>query len=142
EKVDKRERLVFRGKTTCGECHYYEQKEGQTKPTAIVPPQVPQIWFKNAKFDHNAHRAVNCQSCHADADALNADGKENANASTVAADVLIPGIGTCVECHAPPKGTGGVLTQGGARYDCAECHLYHRGEADERHYLQGAAAKA
>jgi predicted CXXCH cytochrome family protein len=141
KKVNQQERVAFWGKTTCGECHHYESKEGQIVPTAIVPPQVPAIWFVHAKFDHKAHRAVDCRNCHANAYALNADDSPNHEASEHAADVLVPGIETCVNCHAPAKGTGGVLTRGSARYECVECHLYHRGESDTRHYLLGAAAK-
>ena len=54
---------------------------------------------------------------------LAADGSPNAEASRTKDDVMLPGIGTCVECHAPLS-----HERGGARFDCAECHRYHNGD--------------
>jgi hypothetical protein len=113
EKVAEAERKLL-SNNTCLECH--ERQEDR-----IVPPQIPTIWFEHAVFDHAAHRAVDCCSCHADA-----------RASIKAS---IPNKEKCVECHAPPGQSGGVLL-GGARFDCVECHRYHNGDRP----LQGLGA--
>ena len=54
---------------------------------------------------HGVHRALTCVECHA-----------KASKSTDTADVLLPEIRVCRECH---------RTDGGARTACVECHLYH-----------------
>jgi hypothetical protein len=111
--VQKAERYVW-SKATCEECHVVERGAG-AKVTSIAPTNVPDVWFKSARFDHTAHRAVDCQSCHG-----------NAGASTTNADVLLPGVSTCLKCHAP-RSTAGGAARGGARFDCTECHRYHNG---------------
>jgi hypothetical protein len=63
-------------------------------------------WMLHAKFDHSAHTAFTCVSCHA-----------KALTSTEASDVLLPGIATCRTCHAP--GPEHVESR------CFECHTYH-----------------
>jgi hypothetical protein len=72
----------------------------------IVPAYMAQGWMPHAKFDHDAHRAFSCISCHA-----------KALTSTESSDILLPGIETCKTCHAPgPEG---------AESRCFECHTYH-----------------
>lgn len=62
-------------------------------------------WFLRGEFSHRAHREVQCESCHT-----------KARTSTKTADVLIPVMKTCLNCHG----------QSHARLDrCSECHLYH-----------------
>jgi hypothetical protein len=123
ERVDKAAVVLFNPyrETTCNRCHEFEVKEkNQLVPDRIVPTAVPQVWFKHAVFDHNAHRAMKCQECHT--------GVENSKDSN---DVLLPKMETCIKCHAPATSHGG-----GARYDCAECHRYHNGDQP----LQGKGA--
>jgi len=127
DKVVTAQRILYTGKKTCGECHYYE-KTAALFPEKTVLTDVPEIWFAHAKFDHGAHRALRCQSCH-----------EGAEASARHTDVLIPGIENCLGCHGPAKRNGGGA-QGGARFDCTECHRYHH--ADGTGVFQGLGAKA
>ncbi len=118
------EKILFLGKQTCGECHYYEGSRGANalklglapQDLTIEPGNIPSVWFKHARFDHAAHRALDCQECH-----------QKADASTTSADVLIPGIDNCLQCHAPRRGSG-AQARGGARFDCVECHRYHHGD--------------
>ena len=49
---------------------------------------------------------LGCEQCHA------------ARGSAETADVLLPGIDTCLRCHHH----GAKAT---ARADCVECHVYH-----------------
>ena len=97
----------------CNECHYFE-KEQENKLAKVQPASIPQIWYLHAKFDHTAHRAVNCKSCH-----IGVEG------STQHTDVLIPGRSMCATCH---SGRSPVGAAGGARSDCVECHRYHGGD--------------
>jgi hypothetical protein len=126
--LTEKELYIYSGKTTCGECHHYESKPGQRLPERIVPPAIPSVWQSHARFSHRAHRAMNCQECHA-----------RTNQSTTADDVLLPGIADCFKCHAPlHRGADGSV-QGGARHHCTECHRYHHGEAP--HLGLGSAAR-
>jgi len=122
------ERDLFLGKQSCALCHYFEGPQGKTPADYIGPPKfrvvptnVPQVWFKHAKFNHTSHRAMSCESCHAGA----------AN-SMMETDVLIPKREKCLECHAPTSNFGTP----GARFNCTECHLYHNGDNN----LQGVGA--
>ena len=116
-RVGRAELLLYLGKTTCGECHYYEAAPGKVTPERVLAPDVPETWFPSARFDHAAHRAVDCRLCH-----------EKADQSATSKDVLLPGIQVCLDCHAPAKGSGGAVSKGGARFDCVECHRYHHGD--------------
>jgi hypothetical protein len=130
-KLSEAEKKMFAGKQTCGECHYFDSKEGQTLPRRILPTNVPVVWFQHADFDHAAHRALDCRACHERAY------PDHPRASTDAKDVLVPAVDTCLKCHAPQTATGG-----GARFDCTECHRYHhRGTEASRAQGLGAGAR-
>jgi len=103
----------------CGKCHLCLPSD-RPGLAAVVPPQIPQAWLNYARFDHSAHRAVNCRQCHPRAYA------DDPQASRRSSDVLIPRRDTCLACHGPRRVTAEGL-QGGARFDCAECHQYHHG---------------
>ncbi len=123
------------GRNNCLECHSYGQGRTEGIPTRVEPTKVPEVWFTHARFDHTAHRAVSCRECHAGSYALNEDGTTpNPKASKEAADVLIPAIDNCVQCHAPARGRGGLFglakpeNLSVASSDCTECHRYHDGD--------------
>lgn len=97
------ERELFEGRTGCRYCHTLEGGEGGLP--RVVPPRMPDRWLLHSRFDHRAHRALTCLACHG-----------QAATSVETADVLVPRIQTCRECHRPA---------GGARSDCVECHVYH-----------------
>jgi hypothetical protein len=113
------ERILF-GASTCQKCHASLSDDKSSIPAGAIP----QVWFERAKFDHTAHRAVDCLQCHT-----------GATESRVNTDVLLPDVGTCQQCHAAPLRRGDKVV-GGARLDCVECHRYHNGE----HALQGIGA--
>ncbi len=104
----------------CGKCHYFQptQRPGLWP---VVPPQLPQVWFQHAKFDHRAHRAVDCRQCHEGAYSDPSRAFDDRKSS------YMPKMATCLQCHAPPSGKEDKPS-GGARFDCAECHRYHNGE--------------
>jgi predicted CXXCH cytochrome family protein len=92
----------------------------------IKDVNVRPLWFESARFDHAAHRAVECAACHMDV--------EKSKDQSVP---LLPKIGQCVECHAPPATRAGKPV-GGAGVSCVECHRYHNGD----HPAQGIGARA
>jgi hypothetical protein len=114
--------LFGSGTNGCIKCHVPSKSPvplvhpGEIADLAIEPVKVPRVWFEKARFDHSAHRAVKCQECH-----------EQANASKVNADVLVPGIETCLKCHGPVRTENGQA-RGGAGSNCTECHRYHHGD--------------
>jgi len=95
-------------------------------PAKIVWPSIPSLWMPHAKFDHSAHRFMDCASCHG-----------AANNSITKNDILLPGIDNCRSCHAPAKFVAGVA-QAGVNHDCVECHNYHHGDQP----FQGVGAAA
>lgn len=133
------ERLLYLGKNTCGECHHFANADGSVIEKGMLTADrikvgaapgfrieataVRDIWFEHARFDHAAHRAVECRACHERAYA------DVPAASTRSDDVLVPGIANCLECHRSTTGWWGGGNSGGARADCTECHRYHHGDA-------------
>lgn len=114
------------GPTTCQKCHESLSPDlgvHQTVPRANIPV----VWFEHARFDHTAHRAVDCRGCH------EAAYPDSASFSTRSSSVMLPTIKNCVQCHAPASGT-----TGGARFDCIACHSYHHGDAP----LEGRGSQA
>lgn len=144
-RVARVERMLFAGAQTCYECHHYVGEpapeyecrdpktdapppvvlapgevpkiQGQSGPLQVVRPQIPQVWYEHARFDHAPHRAMDCLSCHG-----------GAPTSCTSRDILLPDMQNCQQCHAPAGHAGGKPT-GGVAYQCTECHRYHNGDA-------------
>jgi hypothetical protein len=104
-RVDDAEWLLWA--KTCKQCHAIKSA-GIALPE-IVPSQIRSRWLEHATFDHHAHRMMTCISCHA-----------KAIESHDTADVLLPGIDTCRECHHDQARSREV-----AEGRCFECHQYH-----------------
>jgi hypothetical protein len=114
EQLPRIEKRIF---GQCAECHVKQDDEERKVPvykkTAMPGPRrlarpgdAPEPrWLPHSVFDHGVHRPMSCTACHV-----------RAKESEDRADVLLPSIGVCRECHAPT---------GGARTTCVECHLYH-----------------
>lgn len=121
------EKELYIGRKACALCHEFTGnipvaiKSRHPSDLGVVPTDVPQVWFQHAKFNHTAHRAVECANCHT-----------GAETSTASSDVLIPGLDNCVQCHAPSSKIGTPS----ARFNCTECHGYHNGA----HSIQGVGA--
>jgi hypothetical protein len=92
----------------------------------IKDVNVRPLWFESARFDHAAHRAVECAACHKDV--------EKSKDQSIP---LLPNIEQCVDCHAPSTTRAGRPV-GGAGVSCVECHRYHNGD----HPAQGVGARA
>jgi predicted CXXCH cytochrome family protein len=102
-------RQVFSPGGACYDCHVV------TPPGAsgsidwgVVPVHQPARYLMRGWFDHAAHTSESCVSCHA------------AGKSRDAADVLVPGIETCRQCH------GGENSAAQVPSSCAMCHSYHQ----------------
>ena len=65
-----------------------------------------------ARFRHDRHATQTCTSCH------------DVRSSRVAADVAMPEIGRCRDCHG-----GAEARQSKVPSDCATCHVFHGGQA-------------
>jgi hypothetical protein len=102
-RLEEAERLLWQ--KTCRQCHVLTGQAEAAVP-AVAPPAVPERWFTRARFDHAAHAGLTCTSCHA-----------QALESVQAADVLLPGLATCQQCHQPQRAA--------ASSDCSTCHAYH-----------------
>jgi hypothetical protein len=92
----------------CSICHEDTVGGGTGLPTsvkAIIPAQ----WFPHAEFDHEKHRMMSCTACHT-----------QIPQSKVTADINVPGIELCRDCH-KEGGRAVSAAQGG----CFECHSYH-----------------
>ena len=106
----------------CGETDEQKQTEAIEKVRAglkdgdrlpeVVATNMQARWLPHSRFSHRAHRPLACASCH-----------DRALASTTTAEVLVPKIATCRECH---------RDAGGARAACVECHVYHHDKNAKR----------
>jgi predicted CXXCH cytochrome family protein len=105
------EGLLYRTGNRCSLCHFVEKDPSRIVPRRIPPTAVPTVWLEHAWFSHSAHRALDCLECH-----------PQAQTSTTARMVLLPGIETCVQCHDEGRSSGT------ARATCTTCHHYHNGD--------------
>jgi hypothetical protein len=104
-RVDDAEWLLW--SKTCKQCHAI-RSVGEGLPE-IVPSGIRTRWLEHATFDHRAHRMMTCTACHS-----------TALESHDTADVLLPGIQTCRQCHRDESRSREV-----AEGRCFECHEYH-----------------
>jgi len=112
DQMAKELKYLFLGRANCGECHEYKIPNNQVVPDAIDPPDIPQVWFPHALFNHKKHEKMKCLDCHG-----------GVATSRSKDDVLVPGIENCQKCHAK----NGDRTIGATTGDCIECHRYHHG---------------
>jgi len=95
--------------TGCSHCHIEKERVGGLP--VYLRTEIPTRWHPHSVFNHGSHRSMNCADCH-DRNAA----KIKVADSQSAADVLMPTLQSCQECHKGP---------GGARNACVECHRYH-----------------
>jgi hypothetical protein len=123
---------------TCAKCHFTQGEVmdgGQYKASlataggaatfATLPTGVsrdaPHRWFQGARFDHDAHRDMNCLDCHAGMD-KDEDGRVRDEKKEIIERYLVrlPGMQTCATCHTPD-----TAAARGAGTACASCHSFH-----------------
>ncbi len=138
----KGQEVLFKENGACALCHdidKYDTKQlakqadpAGAEPWAIVPPRIPQRWYKQSRFRHDSHRLLSCVECHFDMksglDPETGNPVRPVYQSTATGDVLMPKKELCVKCHRTgqveqsDQGDSHLL---GARVDCVECHGYH-----------------
>lgn len=107
-------------KGLCRKCHHVEIVEGEWHVPMVNPaftivgqlqdrPMIPGRWFAHGRFDHGRHLTIACTDCHP------------AAASSETADILLPGIANCRQCH----GSAPTQLSQGVAADCTMCHDYH-----------------
>jgi predicted CXXCH cytochrome family protein len=97
----------------CATCHAIVSKrdaDGSTRYD-VEPVRLNTRWLPKVGFSHLTHRDAECSLCH------------RAAASDSAADVLMPQIEDCRECHSGDRGLG----RSGQRIasGCMMCHGFH-----------------
>lgn len=97
------------GDMGCGLCHAtVPAAAGAAIPWQVPAPSLNARWLPRARFDHARHRTGGCAACHEVA------------RSQSSADVAIPAIAKCRECHGgerPPRRK--------VPSTCTACHDYH-----------------
>ena len=113
EQLRRAEPPLFDSKAGCLFCHTETSKASERTDglPEYAAPAIKDRWLPHSVFDHETHRALDCEQCHAGA-------RQNELSSTV----LMPRIGTCQQCHKPD--------QVAARAGCTECHIYHNPKSE------------
>lgn len=107
---------LFVSDAGCGECHELVATGDLDVPWKVAPLNINRNWFSKSVFPHARHGTVECTGCH---DKMN---------SKKSADVSVPDIAKCRECHAGEHPAKGKIST-----TCQACHKFHGG---------GDAAKA
>jgi len=100
---------LFRKDLECGECHEISPVANKDVPWKVTPIRINRDWQPGAIFPHNRHDTMKCTDCH--------DKVE----SKVSADISMPGIAKCRECHVGNHPAKGKVASG-----CDSCHQFHR----------------
>jgi predicted CXXCH cytochrome family protein len=102
---------------SCHDCHEISATGRADDPWKVEAARLTAEWLPSARFNHARHATTisGCDRCHA------------AARSDEAADVLMPAIADCRECHGsgdPHRNPAGVVES-----NCTMCHGFH----DTRH---------
>jgi hypothetical protein len=119
------QRLTELRQNKCSQCHSWQEQNSKE----VQPSKIPNRWLEHARFNHQKHQNVaKCQDCHPQAVAkLPPEGVPGRLVDDD--EVMIPNIDNCARCHAPRNE---LASNGGARFDCAECHRYHHSPSNEK----------
>ncbi len=102
-------------KGVCNYCHQVTDNESDDiySRWQVMPVSINDDWYPHAAFDHVSHQTKKedatdtCLSCH------------DASHSDSSADVLMPGIDNCLQCHADSTIDKKITL------NCVSCHEYH-----------------
>ncbi|KAF0166672.1 MAG: forkhead-associated protein [Rhodocyclaceae bacterium] len=98
------------GEMGCGLCHETKAAdETSAVPWTIQRVTVTEHWLPAARFSHEKHRVGKCADCHA------------VSHSDRSADIAIPDIEMCRQCHSGERPAGGKIAS-----PCASCHRFHQ----------------
>lgn len=101
---------LFVSDAGCGECHELSATGETDVPWKVAPLNINRNWFSKSVFPHARHGTVDCTSCH---DKMN---------SKTSADIAMPDIAKCRECHAGEHPAKGKISS-----TCSTCHRFHGG---------------
>ncbi|AXQ30996.1 FHA domain-containing protein [Solimonas sp. K1W22B-7] len=104
---------------TCHYCHQVQRSDDPAMPWTVAPVNLQEHALDGARFDHAAHKAQDCGDCHA------------ADKSKISAEVLLPDLNSCRDCHGDTGSTSQVPS------DCTLCHRFHIAET---HHFGGMPA--
>lgn len=99
-------REVFEGRL-CTYCHVVSATEDPSLPYDIAPVDIGEHAMTGAWFNHKPHAVAPCSDCH------------EAESSKSSANVLLPDIANCRQCH------GDIESGAQVRSACIDCHEYH-----------------
>lgn len=103
-------KLLFKPSEGCGECHEISHDNiDKEVPWKITPVTITSHWLRNSHFPHAKHSTAKCSDCHDKA------------LSEKSADVAIPTIEKCRECH-----TGSKQVKYKVSNSCDNCHSFHK----------------
>lgn len=106
-------RAVFSKGGACYDCHtVFAPQAG--KSWRVMPVGQTARYLQKGWFDHDAHRETECADCHT-----------AAPASKQSADLLVPGLRQCRDCHVGETGARVVKVETATESPCAMCHEYH-----------------
>ncbi|MFO0690981.1 MAG: FHA domain-containing protein [Myxococcota bacterium] len=142
-KVEAAERRFYDRPGTCATCHALRPGEASDGGMGVAPVKLQTVWVPGSTFSHASHAPFACVKCHAGAGVFDPDpetalarpdwslpgavpyGLIDRDGSTPtserSADILIPSIETCRECHAGPGERGGEKVPS----PCSMCHPFH-----------------
>lgn len=101
---------LFSGRA-CGVCHSVSKDPAAVRGGwQVAPVRVAGQWYEKSRFTHNAHVTMDCEACHI------------ASQSQSSADLLIPEITNCRQCHA------GEHDKELLPSTCIACHGFHQSE--------------
>ena len=121
---------VFTGKGLCTECHAITDTNSAdiTRRFAVAPVSLNDHYLPQGRFPHGKHKSHDgktgeaaCTACHT-----------GVLKSKLAADVNIPGVASCRECHGAPAKSW-LSSAAKAEASCDTCHAYHDGSVPAGH---------
>ena len=109
-KSKKTAEIVF-GFSLCKQCHIVTPPKNDDDIWRVAKPLIVDRWMPKGNFVHASHESINCVDCH-----------EQAPKSKTSADVILPDINSCRQCH------GGENVSDKVPSTCTMCHVFHRPE--------------
>ena len=110
EKAKKTSEIVF-GFSLCKQCHLVTAPKKDGDIWRVARPLIVDRWMPKGVFVHASHKSINCIDCH-----------EQAPKSKTSADVILPDLKSCRQCH------GGEDVSDKLPSTCTMCHVFHRPE--------------
>jgi hypothetical protein len=93
----------------CKTCHALIRVDGEKGPDwNVAKIRANNSWMPHARFDHKSHATSKCADCH------------DVSKSKRSADVAMPTLQGCRECHGGSKPTEKKITS-----NCLMCHGFH-----------------